>query len=279
MEGEIFLTSCRHTGQCWEPSRGLYDYKARFYDPVLGRFLQPDPIVPEPGNPQALNRYGYVYNNPLRLIDRTGHFSEEAILNYLKQTYGENWERKLAEWQANTTWWRTLREARPGDILIICEEGQQRYGRITGVLGEKPEQDILLGLERIQNIGRAFEEDKTLSGSQDIDLWSEKEILGLARYGRQHLSLQYWSPISEKWSDSYLNLPLIYRPQFGQTVHPVGKGLILSFMAIGIAEAYALGGEALSAGPEAIPATVALWVGATYLLLNWYNIALTPTGY
>jgi len=36
----------------------------RFYDPALGRFLQPDPIVPEPGDPRALNRYAYVYNNP-----------------------------------------------------------------------------------------------------------------------------------------------------------------------------------------------------------------------
>jgi hypothetical protein len=39
----------------------------------LGRFLQPDPIVPEPGNPQALNRYAYVYNNPLRYTDPSGH--------------------------------------------------------------------------------------------------------------------------------------------------------------------------------------------------------------
>jgi len=52
---------------------GLYDYRARFYDPVLGRFIQPDPIVPEPGNPQALNRYAYVYNNPLRYTDPSGH--------------------------------------------------------------------------------------------------------------------------------------------------------------------------------------------------------------
>jgi len=29
--------------------------------------------VPEPGNPQALNRYAYVYNNPLRYTDPSGH--------------------------------------------------------------------------------------------------------------------------------------------------------------------------------------------------------------
>ena len=32
--------------------------------------------MPEPGNPQALNRYAYVYNNPLRYTDPSGHWLE-----------------------------------------------------------------------------------------------------------------------------------------------------------------------------------------------------------
>jgi len=75
-ETGLFPTDRRFTGQRWEASLGLYDYRARFYDPALGRFLQPDPIVPEPGNPQALNRYAYVYNNPLRYTDPSGHWLE-----------------------------------------------------------------------------------------------------------------------------------------------------------------------------------------------------------
>ena len=69
----FFPTDRRFTGQRWESSLGLYDYRARFYDPTLGRCLQPDPLVPEPGNPQGLNRYAYVYSNPLRYTDPTGH--------------------------------------------------------------------------------------------------------------------------------------------------------------------------------------------------------------
>ncbi len=46
---------------------------ARQYDPVLGRFLQADSIVPAPGNPQSLNRYATTLNNPLRYTDLTGH--------------------------------------------------------------------------------------------------------------------------------------------------------------------------------------------------------------
>jgi hypothetical protein len=49
------------------------DYNARYYSPGLGRFVSPDTVVPEPSNPQALNRYSYVTNNPLRGGDPTGH--------------------------------------------------------------------------------------------------------------------------------------------------------------------------------------------------------------
>lgn len=43
------------------------------YSPALGRFIQPDTIVPDMYNPQSLNRYSYVLNNPIRYIDPTGH--------------------------------------------------------------------------------------------------------------------------------------------------------------------------------------------------------------
>lgn len=52
---------------------GLMDYKARFYSPVLNRFIQPDTIVPHPFNSQSHNRYSYVYNNPIIFNDPTGH--------------------------------------------------------------------------------------------------------------------------------------------------------------------------------------------------------------
>ena len=39
----------------------------------MGRFLSADTIVPSPGNPQSLNRFSYVRNNPLKFIDPTGH--------------------------------------------------------------------------------------------------------------------------------------------------------------------------------------------------------------
>jgi len=37
----------------------------------------PDTIVPDPGDPQALNRYSYVLNNPLRYTDPTGRLADK----------------------------------------------------------------------------------------------------------------------------------------------------------------------------------------------------------
>jgi len=72
-------TTYRFTGQRLDESTGLMYYGARYYDAALGRFVQADTIVPEPGNPQALNRYSYVLNNPLRYTDPSGHTVRSAL--------------------------------------------------------------------------------------------------------------------------------------------------------------------------------------------------------
>jgi RHS repeat-associated protein len=65
-------TSFRYTGQR-QAEAGLYFYVARYYDPALGRFLSADTVVPGAGNPRAYDRYAYVFNNPVRFRDSTGH--------------------------------------------------------------------------------------------------------------------------------------------------------------------------------------------------------------
>ena len=68
-------TTYRYTGQRQEEGLGLYHMGARFYDPALSRWLSADTVVPEAGKPQSLNRYSYVYNNPLKYRDPSGHIA------------------------------------------------------------------------------------------------------------------------------------------------------------------------------------------------------------
>ena len=70
-------TGYQFTAQRNDGGTELYYYGARYYDPVVGRFISADTIVPSPGNPQALNRYAYVYNSPIRYSDPTGHYEFE----------------------------------------------------------------------------------------------------------------------------------------------------------------------------------------------------------
>ncbi|MBA4307326.1 MAG: hypothetical protein C0429_11370 [Sphingopyxis sp.] len=57
-----------YTAQAYIPEVGLYYYKARFYSPTLGRFLQADPI----GYNDGINWYNYVGGDPVNKADPSG---------------------------------------------------------------------------------------------------------------------------------------------------------------------------------------------------------------
>ena len=65
-------TDIKFTGQRLDGT-GLYYFNARYYDPVIGRFISADTIVPGAFSAQSLNRYSYVANSPLKHNDPSGH--------------------------------------------------------------------------------------------------------------------------------------------------------------------------------------------------------------
>jgi len=83
-------TSHLFTGKERDAESGLDDFDARYYSSGMGRFMSPDwSDVPAPvpyadlTNPQTLNLYAYVKNNPLRDTDPTGHSGDDDIVDHI----------------------------------------------------------------------------------------------------------------------------------------------------------------------------------------------------
>lgn len=62
----------RSPGKERDTETGLDSFPARYYGSTMGRWMSPDPLGGHLEDPQTLNRYAYVRNNPLNLTDPTG---------------------------------------------------------------------------------------------------------------------------------------------------------------------------------------------------------------
>ena len=123
LAGTGLPTDRRFTGQREETGLGFYDYGARPYAPALGRFLQADTLVPDPGNPQSLNRYAYVLGNPLRLVDPSGH------------KYCDSFDANGRCVSENEAFWVRFRGGWGGDYMVAVQSGAEKVGAaLAGVL-------------------------------------------------------------------------------------------------------------------------------------------------
>lgn len=80
---------------------GLINMNARLYDPVLGRFLSPDPYVQALGFTQAFNRFSYCMNSPLCYVDENGDFWWIAAAAFIGGAINvaTNWKNIDSFWQ------------------------------------------------------------------------------------------------------------------------------------------------------------------------------------
>jgi len=70
-----------YTGHIKDSATGLNYMQARYYDPLIGRFLSIDPVGFSPGAPYMFNRYTYVGNDPVNNTDPTGRCGEGKTID------------------------------------------------------------------------------------------------------------------------------------------------------------------------------------------------------
>jgi len=128
-------TTIGYTGQRRGSGLGsLMFYNARYYSPLLSRFVSADTVVPGAGNPQARNRYAYVYNNPIKYTDPTGYFSESELDKYYPGW--RDWSEMLKNLMLGATTW--------GSILYL------------GNGGDEPSLIVMAILEQTENGDNSF---------------------------------------------------------------------------------------------------------------------------
>jgi hypothetical protein len=126
---------------------------------MLGRFLQADSIVPNPGDPVAFDRYAYTRNNPVNLVDPSGHGycdsqyqAEDVDCSYnakdiLEEFYGVTIEDGNLQWTDDeiravylgvmAVGARISSEIRENIFTIVGEAFQIVYGGITFLRGNR----------------------------------------------------------------------------------------------------------------------------------------------
>ena len=116
-----FKNDVTFTGAVSDSMTGLYYMNARHYDPDTGRFLQQDTYKGSAAVPWTQHLYAYTGNNPVNMVDPTGHYTNTASDQYANYTY--DWSSKTLVPIVNYS--NTMTDQYQGD-----------YGRTTSTISK-----------------------------------------------------------------------------------------------------------------------------------------------
>jgi RHS repeat-associated protein len=138
---------------------GLIHMNGRVFDPVIGRFMQADPFIQEPGNLQNYDRYAYCFNSPATCTDPSGYIGKWLERKVRRELRRSKTFQQLASLAI------TVASAYCGPYASLCNAGGQ--AALAGYAGASTEEALKAG-------GRAFisTEVNHMLGGVDNPYWN-----------------------------------------------------------------------------------------------------------
>jgi RHS repeat-associated protein len=169
------------TGHIFDTETGLYNAKARYFDPKLGRFLTQDSYLGQIDDPPSLHRYLYGNANPTFYTDPTGYYSWSefksdanwagdfagAFVSDLKKNAGRRAVKIGEAVVSNAAHMVVEAGAQTHDVLVLAADAGKRT-----VTGEGFD-NIELWSDTAKSAGEAFAQGKSTS---EVILGSAKQV-------------------------------------------------------------------------------------------------------
>jgi RHS repeat-associated protein len=280
-------TDRRFTGQREESNLGsLYDYGARMFSPVVGRFISADISVRKPQNPQNLNRYAYVLNNPLRYSDPTGLFTQEEIEKYY---HVKTWDEVLAFFQKDGNlegrwgWLAVLQKANLNDFVsmqwdtdIPLPDGHPKVeGTFTGEFINDENGNLIIA-------GKDYYMDQLKAAHYGKEFGLvHQEPGGIGK--RQSYWLTAATDKELTWAGGETDFVGSFGPMPGRHLEPLERSMSIAAEFIAAGEIYHLGVDAIEVAPGTGPAAPAMlaigvgcWAVATVITIIAVNTYAAP---
>ncbi len=195
-----------HIGEHSDPNGGLYNLRARQYDPGTGRFLTPDSWQGDMTRPATLNRYAYADANPVNRTDPTGNFSIGEIntaftIRNIVTDLQINTGMNLADAQSDPTGKSYVEDQKdallvsaitgmaPRIFRLLDKRNKRNFLKVAGCFTGGTPVHTLRGLLHIEDIKP---DDYVLAYDQMTGEWEWRRVIQTSvRHDRQIVELRF----------------------------------------------------------------------------------------